>query len=114
MRAETLDRIERLVQKMLDHCNDPDQLAEGMLFARGVRVREIGHKLIGLTGSPFHLINVMHRVPELQDEAWQRFMQLEPTDIALEHAMSVAGVRDRSVAEMRKRYPLPAQPSMAA
>ena len=114
MRAETIDRIEKLVQKMLDHCNDPDQLAEGLLFAQGVRVNEIGRKLIGLTSSPFHLINIMLRVPVLQDGAWQRFMQLEPSDIALQHAMSVAGVRDRAVAEMRKRYPLPVPPSMAA
>ena len=38
MRAETVDRIQKLVQKMLDHCNDPDQLAEGLLFAQGVQI----------------------------------------------------------------------------
>ena len=114
LRAKSIEEIKELVGEMLDRCEDPDQLAEGLLFARGVGVKEIGHKLIGLTASPFHLINVMNRVPALQHEAWRRFMELEPSDIALEHVMSVVGVRNRSVAEMRKRYPLPTQPSLLA
>lgn len=112
MQAETMERIESLAKRMLEHCEDPDQLANGMIFARGVLQDELGEKLIGLTDEPFHLIDVMARVPSLREAAWQKFLSLDPSDLVVGHVLTISAMSASASAELALRNPLPLPPSM--
>lgn len=114
MQAETIDRIESLAKRMLERCEDADQLANGMIFARGVLQDELAEKLVRLTEEPFHLIDVMARVPSLRETAWQKFLSLGPSDMAVSHVLTISAMSPVAGAELARRNPLPPPPSMAA
>ena len=114
MQAETLDRIESLAKRMLERCEDPDQLANGMIFSRGVLQDELAEKLIKVTAEPFHLIDVMARVPSLREAAWQKFLSLGPSDMVVSHVLTISAMSPVAGAELARRNPLPPPPSMAA
>ena len=112
MQAETVERIESLAKRMLAHCEDPDQLANGLIFARGVLQDELAEKLIGLTEEPFHLIDIMARVPSLRETAWQKFLSLDPSDLVVSHVLTISAMSPLASAELALRNPLPLPPSM--
>ena len=114
MQAETVDQIQSLAKRMLERCADPDQLANGMIFARGVLQDELAEKLVGLTEEPFHLIDVMMRVPELRHRAWRKFLALDPSDMVVSHVLTISAMSHFASAELMRRNPLPQPPSMAA
>lgn len=114
MQAETVERMESLVKKMLKVCEDADQLANGVIFSRGVLQDELAEKLVGLTEEPFHLIDVMMRVPELRHRAWRKFLALEPSDMVVSHVLTISAMSSLASTELARRNPLPQPPSMAA
>lgn len=112
LHAPNNEELQQLIWLILTTSDDADEVSFALLFCLGTYKTQLAEKLITITSSPFHLIDVMGRVPELAEHAWKKFLLLGPSDIVLEYAWTIPAVREVVSVEMRLRHPLPPQPSM--
>jgi hypothetical protein len=94
------ERVHLLALDALTQCEDPDQIVNVMIFARGILLQELAEQLFSVTESPYHLINIMVLVPGLRDMAWQRFLALNPRIDVFFHVLSIPEMRSRAQAEI--------------
>lgn len=114
--AQTVSGQNETAEKLLLSPSDPDHLVNGLIFCkdRKTKYRFAIAILQCAEASPFCMINVMQKVPSLLKDALFCFLEMNPSDLALDQlVLAVPGVGPK-VAEHRKAKVAPVARKLAA
>ena len=103
------EEIQLIAMSLLVDCDDPDQILNGMLFARGILLQQLAEQLFHVTESPYHLINIMALVPGLRQIAWDKLLVLSPRTDVFFHVLSIPEMRSLAQAEIERLNVLPSK-----